>query len=195
MPATNKFFKQTLSPGLYEPEGIYLDMRFEDLWPIVQFWGENSDFYSQFKYNGIPVKGHLGLDFRVAPGTALLAVDEGRIMEISCEIGGFERYIKLEHRWGESFYAHIGSIYVESGQIVKRNERIGTTQAPDGKGSPHLHFGIRIAPYNRFDGWGGFTDPLPFLDSDKILMNDDEITHPLFEPSPMAIESPRMRRP
>ena len=92
--------------------------------PVLQFWGQHPDHYVQYRYNGVTLKGHIGIDFGMAPGTALFAVDNGRVVEISFENGGFERYIKLEHRWGESFYAHLGEIVVESGQLIKRNEHI-----------------------------------------------------------------------
>ena len=124
-------------------------------------------------------------------------------MEISFETGGFERYIKLEHRWGESFYAHIGEIAVEAGQLVKRNEYIARSGRPSSGLSPHLHFGVRLSPYNRFDGWGGFGDPLPFLNPSNILLpdlnqegpNQDGEQEPMFATHPMAIERPGLRRP
>ena len=130
------------------------------------------------------------------PGVALYAVDDGRVMEISNEVGGFERYIKVEHRWGESFYAHVGEILVEAGQRTKRNVCIAYSGINRHGVEPHLHFAIRTDPYNRLDGWGGFSDPLPYLNPDNILLPDDEesamrsvILHP------MAEETPSMRRP
>ena len=37
---------------------------------------------------------------------------------------------------------------------------------------PHLHFAVRISPYNRFDGWGGFANPLLFLDPSDLIILD-----------------------
>ena len=110
-----------------------------------------------------------------------------------------ERYIKLEHRWGESFYAHIGEISVEAGQLIKRNEYIARSGRPSSGMPPHLHFSIRVAPYNRFDGWGGFSDPLPYLNPSNILLpdpnNEEGEEEPTFAPHPMAVERLGLRRP
>ncbi len=187
-----KFAGQKLLSGLYEPEGIYLHMPFEGEVVIVQGWGEHAEFYGQWQYNGVMLKGHPGVDFALSPGARVLAVDAGRVVEISLERNGFERYIKIEHRWGESFYAFLGEIPVDAGQIVSRASHIAFTQifpvAP-------LHFAIRIQPYNRFDGWGGFSDPLPYMDTlglgpDEIDPDDGGVAA-----HPMATERPGMRRP
>lgn len=194
-----KFMTQPLLAGIYEPEGIYLSTPFDGACAVLQFFGQHPDHYAQYRYNGIPLKGHVGVDFAMEAGSHLFAVDNGRVMEISVEPGGFERYIKLEHRWGESFYACVGEISVEAGQLVARNEFIA--RAGRLRGAPaHLHFGIRITPYNRFDGWGGFSDPLPFLNPDNIILpdaasEDVEEELPVMPPHNMAVERPGMRRP
>lgn len=192
-----KFATQPLLSGLYEPEGIYLSTPFDGDCPLIQFWGQHPDFYHQYKYNGVPLKGHPGLDFDMTPGSDLFAVDNGRVTEISFEPGGFERYLKLEHRWGEAFYAHLGEITVEAGQIVKRNSFIARVAANRLGLPPHLHFGIRITPYNRFDGWGGFADPLPFLNPSNILLPDSDAdgAQTSYQPQPMIEEKPGLRRP
>lgn len=187
---------QPLIAGLYEPEGIYLSTPFEGTARVSQYWAQHPDFYAQYRYNGVPLKGHIGIDFLLNVGSTLIAVDNGRVVEISFEPGGFERYIKIEHRWGESFYAHVGTVEVEAGQLVKRNDRIATSGENSHNVPPHLHFGIRITPYNRFDGWGGFTDPLPFLNPSNIVLGEgEEGENSSFTPHPMAVEKPGMRRP
>lgn len=147
----------------YEPEGIHLTLPFEGTAPLLQGWGDNPGYHSQFTYNGVPLKGHPGLDFLLPAGSSILSVDAGRVVEISHEPGGFGRYVKLEHRWGESLYAHLGDLFVESGQRVERGRKLGGTELVARGSPPHLHFAIRLAPYNRLDGWGGFADPLPYL--------------------------------
>lgn len=195
---TYRFMHQSLESGLYEPEGIYLSAPFAGQGRVLQRWGENPAYYARFKYNGVPLHGHIGVDFGLSPETALLAVDQGRVMEISYERHGFEHYIKVEHRWGESFYAHVGEVTVDSGQMIPRGEQLGYSIDPALSGittNAHLHFAIRVLPYNRFDGWGGFADPLPFMDPEKVLF-PTEIDEPVaFEPPPMANEVHDMRRP
>lgn len=187
-----KFTSQKLLNGLFEPEGIYLTPPCEGVLTVLQAWGDHADYYGEWRYNGVPVKGHTGIDFRVSPGAKLLAADAGHVTEISVERGGFERYMKIEHRWGESFYANIGEALVEAGQTVARGEAIGSAisnvisnvigSAEHGAehGAEHsapaavfLHFAVRIHPFNRYDGWGGFSDPLPYLPPASVILPDE----------------------
>jgi hypothetical protein len=226
---TFKFTSQKLLNGLFEPEGIYLAPPAEGELIALQGFGENADYYKQWNYNGVPLKGHVGIDLRVKAGTTLLAVDSGRVMEISNERGGFERYIKIEHRWGESFYANCGDVLVEAGQSVTRGEAVaraltaaslipssrtaaasesGQNRAPRRITSTStsdadaiwFHFGVRIAPFNRYDGWGGFADPLPYLPTGAIQMPEGSADlagnlRSTFTPHPMAEDAPGLRRP
>lgn len=184
----------------YEPEGIHLTLPFEGDVVLLQGWGDNPEFHAQTTYNGVPLKGHPGLDFLLPAGTSILAVDAGRVVEISNEPGGFGRYVKLEHRWGESLYALLGDLQVESGQRVERGRILGTTELAARGYLPHLHLGIRLAPYNRLDGWGGFSDPLPYLYmSESITVAADsaentDLPQPISLP-PVLQERPGIRRP
>lgn len=200
-----KFASQKLLNGLFEPEGIYLTPPFEGELPVTQAWGECPEFYGQWRYNGVPLKGHAGIDVHIAPGAHLFAMDAGKVTEISMDRGGFERYIKIEHRWGESFYANTGDALVETGQSVARGEPIATAAQVE-PGAPAagrntagvlFHFAIRVLPYNRYDGWGGFADPLPYLAPGCVFLaedagDDERVSVP---PHPMTDDSPGMRRP
>jgi murein DD-endopeptidase MepM/ murein hydrolase activator NlpD len=60
-----------------------------------------------------------------------------------------------------------------------------------GAGAAHLHFGVRINPYRRADGWGGFVDPKPLMNPlDLVPSRSGE-----WEPTPMAKEVPGRPRP
>ena len=195
---TYQFVNKSLESGLYEPEGIYLSAPFAGKGLVLQRWAANPAYYARFKYNGIALHGHIGVDFGLPVETELLAVDQGRVMEISNEPHGFEHYLKIEHRWGESFYAHVGGVSIESGQMVARGEQIGYSADPIIGGmstTPHLHFAIRVFPYNRFDGWGGFADPLPFMDPTNLQFSSELNDNAHFEPPPMVDEVQGMRRP
>jgi murein DD-endopeptidase MepM/ murein hydrolase activator NlpD len=186
--------------GQFEPEGIYLSLPLEGSTLLLQAWGEHPDFHARYTYNGVRLKGHVGIDLQAPAGTWVLAADAGRVMEISVEPRGFGRYIKLEHSWGESLYAGIASPTVDAGQSVPRGHRLARIEATRNPFPAHLHFAIRIAPYNRFDGWGGFSDPLPYLYAPNLeitpldpnvdpLNNRDDIIPPMLE------ETPDRRRP
>jgi murein DD-endopeptidase MepM/ murein hydrolase activator NlpD len=200
MSTSYKFVNRPLESGLYEPEGIYLSPPFVGQATLLQGWGANRRFYQQFRYNGKVLQGHPGVDFGLRSGTTLRAVDGGRVIEISVEPGGFERYLKLEHRWGESFYAYIDAVEVEAGQIVSRGADIATVNGETIAGvitEPHLHFAIRISPYNRFDGWGGFANPLPFMDPGALSPTENDVDDDRFEfsPPPLLQEQAGTRRP
>ncbi len=194
---TFKFVNQPLLSGLYEPEGIYLSSPLVGRFVISQQWGDFPDYYQQFTYNGVPLKGHIGLDFVAPVGTRVAAVASGRVVELGYEAHGFGRYLKLEHSWGESFYAHLDEIWVESGQLIARGATIALSGDRNGELTPHLHFGLRIKPFNRFDGWGGFTDPLPYLSTNDIELPDVEGSKLPDQPQEQTIapERPNMRRP
>jgi murein DD-endopeptidase MepM/ murein hydrolase activator NlpD len=186
--------------GQYEPEGIYLALPLDGDPLLLQGWGEYPDFYALYTYNGVRLKGHNGLDLGAAAGTWVLAADAGRVIEISVEPNGFGRYIKLEHTWGESFYAGIATPAVDTGQAVSRGHRLARVETVRRRFPSHLHFAIRIAPYNRFDGWGGFSDPLPYLYAPRLETTPPEpgLERPDADVEllpPVLVERPNVRRP
>ena len=135
-------------------------------------------------------KGHNGLDFGCPTGTRLLAADSGEVIRVDYEAGGFGHHVLLRHRWGESLYAHMNRVTVSVGQTLDRGAAIGESGNTGAGTGPHLHFGIRITPYRRTDGWGGFTDPQPFMnESDLVRSRGEE------QPVPMAPELPGRSRP
>lgn len=197
-----RFIEQPLHSGLYEPEGLYLNLpyatdsaRDADIW-ICGRWAEFSEEYAPLTYNGVPLKGNTGLDFALPPFTPILAVDHGRVIEISMEPGGFERYIKVEHRWGESLYAYLGRTAVDSGRLVKRGEQLASSTSPL-RGYPvaRFHLAVRINPFNRYDGYGGFTDPLPYLVPADLPPFQPPSALDDLPPHPMTAETKQTRRP
>lgn len=191
---------EPISFGRYEPEGIYLASPFSAPKLVVQQWGENPEFYADYTYNGVPLKGYIGLGFDAPEGTRILAMDRGRVTEVSIDPGGLGRYIKIEHRWGETLYACLRTISVESGGTVERGRLLGTSGIVMALQQPRFHLGMRILPYNRFDGWGGFSDPLPYMNPQAIrflpIENNIFGTNPqTYPPFPMSAENSGMRRP
>ena len=189
------FTRQPLAAGQYEPEGIYLTAPFTGTGHLLHDWGAYANVYANHTYNGVPLKGYIGLAFSLAAGAEIVAADDGQVSEISQERDGFEKYIKLQHWWGESLYAFLHAVHVESGQKVVRGHHLASAALAPTPPHPHLHFAIRVTPYNRFDGWGGFTDPSPYLPPDIITRPAfDAISSPAVPPT-MPIETPRQRRP
>lgn len=151
--------------------GSYLALPFQGNVGISQLWGENPDIYSRFSYDNVALRGHNGIDFMTPLDTAVVAVDNGVVAEtVLNDPTGFGRYIKVNHSWGEAFYAHLNTIGVAPGQPVTRGTVLGASGNTGFSFGPHLHFAIRINPYIRADGWGGFSDPLPYFDPAAIQL-------------------------
>lgn len=149
----------------------YLGLPYTGNFGISQLWGENPDIYSKFTYDGVPLRGHNGIDFLTPLDTPILAVDNGVVAEtVLNDPTGFGRYIKVNHSWGEAMYAHLNSIQVAAGQQVIRGNVLGATGNTGFSSGPHLHFALRINPYSRTDGWGGYSDPLPYFDPATVIL-------------------------
>ncbi len=144
-------------------KGLFLGTPFSGQYIITQMWGENPAVYARYSYEGVPLLGHNGVDFGTPPGVALLATEVGEVVQVGYEPTGFGHFILLAHPWGQSIYAHLNSISVQMGQQVGRLQTIGISGSTGNSSGPHLHFAIRIHPFTRTDGWGGFSDPLPYL--------------------------------
>lgn len=130
---------------------------------ITQGFGEAGIDYSRFSVDGVPLRGHNGLDFATPVGSDVQAVDSGRVVEVAFDEEGYGNYVKIVHLWGESLYAHLSKTYTDIGMLVMRGQIIGLSGASGNATGPHLHFALRVNPYNRKDGWGGYSDPKTFL--------------------------------
>ncbi|MEZ4736796.1 MAG: NBR1-Ig-like domain-containing protein [Caldilineaceae bacterium] len=164
---------------------------FAQRWTLSQGWGGWPEAYSKIFYDGVPLKGHNGLDFATPVGTPLLAVDDGVINRVDFEPNGFGYFVIVEHAWGESLYAHLERIDVQQKAGISAGQQLGLSGMTGYCYGAHLHFGIRIFPYRRTDGWGGFCDPSPFLDPTFLVASRGIAGGP----EPMAPELPGRLRP
>ncbi|HRW49047.1 MAG TPA: M23 family metallopeptidase, partial [Caldilinea sp.] len=114
------------------------------------------------------------------------------------EQDGFGNYVLLRHPWGESIYAHLSGVDVSQGQQLAAGQGIGRSGNTGGSTGPHLHFAIRIDPYQRTDGWGGFSDPLPYLPPESYRLPPyilDQAAPSLAAALPSLAGAPRMAPP
>jgi hypothetical protein len=148
---------QTQVPQLVHP------IKDPSLRVISEGWGEDPDFYSHITDSGVPLKGHNGLDFAVPEGTLVRAAADGVAVEVGEMPTGYGKYIKLVHPWGETLYGHLSGQTIQQGMHVSAGETIGKSGSTGLSTGPHLHFGLRKNPYNRADGWGGYSDPTQYL--------------------------------
>lgn len=126
--------------------------------PVSQLWGLRPEVYQQYD-----LLGHNGIDFSCPGGTPIVSVANGVVREVGYEDGGYGKYIKVVQPWGETVYAHLSRIDVSTNQVVAGGKVLGLSGNTGNSSGPHLHFGLRINPYDRKDGWGGHSNPLPYL--------------------------------
>jgi murein DD-endopeptidase MepM/ murein hydrolase activator NlpD len=142
---------------------------FQGNFRVTQEWAERPDVYKEITYDGIPLKGHNGIDFGLPVGTPVVATAAGRVKQSRLGTSGFGEYVLLEHEWGESIYAHMTERNVKTGQQVAKGQVLGLSGNTGNSSGPHLHFSIRVFPYRRTDGWGGFCSPVAFMKPADLL--------------------------
>jgi len=135
---------------------------------ITQAFGANPEVYARFG-----MQGHNGLDFEVEDGDLVVAVDDGEVVEVRFDAGGYGVTVKLVHAWGESRYAHgqrySAPIEFALGHRVHRGGRVFLAGSTGSAAGPHLHLGLRLRKqdgsldYGNANGLGGWDDPLPLL--------------------------------
>jgi murein DD-endopeptidase MepM/ murein hydrolase activator NlpD len=87
---------------------------------------------------------HDGLDFPVGYGTPVGAAGVGTVNFAGWNSGGYGNLIVLDHRLGfQTWYAHLSSISVSSGQRVAGGVKIGAVGSTGRSTGPHLHFEVR----------------------------------------------------
>lgn len=152
---------------------INLGKPFEGKHRVTQLFADRPEVYKVFSYDGVPLRGHNGVDFGTPNGTKLLATDDGEVVQVGYEAKGFGNFVKLSHVWGESVYAHMEKVSVKEGDKVARGDALGLSDNTGNSSGPHLHFGVRIFPNKRGDGWGGYHDPIPFMNPADVIIPDN----------------------
>ena len=148
----------------YELPGLNLDFPLAQPMPITQLFGENPAIYQQFN-----LLGHNGLDFGSPVGVPVTAVDAGTITHARTD-PGYGNYVRIDHTWGISLYAHLDRLMVREGDWVGRSAVVGKSGNSGASTGAHLHWEIRFFPIVEGNGYGGRIDPLPFLPIDKVKM-------------------------
>jgi len=103
---------------------------------------------SSFGFRADPLVGsramHEGLDFAAPTGTPVVAAAAGIVL-VAHYHPEFGNMIDIDHGDGlTSRYAHLSSINIKAGQMVRRGERIGAVGSTGRSTGPHLHFEVRM---------------------------------------------------
>jgi len=85
---------------------------------------------------------HSGIDMAVPVGTEVIAVADGKIESANWgKSYGIQAVQKVAGGW--VIYAHLSVLDVESGQEVKKGQKIGKSGNTGNSSGPHLHFEMR----------------------------------------------------
>jgi murein DD-endopeptidase MepM/ murein hydrolase activator NlpD len=111
--------------------------------PPLHHAPQSDSFGNQRIFDGELASVHRGLDYRAKAGTAVAAINSGRVVlaqplyyEGGCVI--------IDHGLGlMSIYMHLSKIEVSVGKKVRRGQIIALSGATGRVTGPHLHLGIR----------------------------------------------------
>lgn len=105
---------------------------------------------------------HTGQDFRAPRGTFVYAVAPGFVVDIDTNHPAYGKLVKVRHSGGvESWYAHLNSITVTIGTLVKAGTLLGMVGETGNTTGPHLHLEARDANGKPFDPMPLFTGEAP----------------------------------
>ena len=150
---------------------------------VFQYFGENCNLYS--KLLNSPSVCHNGIDAYTFEGDDVLAAHDGFVLKADHKTTSGNG-VWLQGKDCVTCYFHLKEIFVETGDIIKTGEVIGTEgnsgfiisggtpywdNAPAGKGV-HLHFGVYpIDEYGKKiyldNGQNGAVDPIPWLKNEE----------------------------
>jgi murein DD-endopeptidase MepM/ murein hydrolase activator NlpD len=101
-------------------------------------------FGSRRVINGKPRAPHSGIDYAADRGTAVVAVNSGRVALLG-EFFFPGRLVILDHGLGlYTLYFHLDTVSVRDDERVARGQVIGTVGSTGRATGPHLHFGAHM---------------------------------------------------
>ena len=78
-------------------------------------------------------------------GKNVSASFNGQVITAGYNNGGYGNLVVIEHDNNmKTYYAHLNDIYVNVGDIVKKDDIIGTVGSTGNSTGPHLHFELRV---------------------------------------------------
>ena len=116
--------------------------------------------YTRF-HEGIDIRP-LHRDAHGEPLDEVRAIADGKVVHVNSVPGysNYGKYIVIEHRWGGSnyysLYGHLSSLGVQTGEMVKRSQRIavmGYTGTGLNRERAHLHLELNLIFSHEFDSW------------------------------------------
>ncbi|MBT3154809.1 M23 family metallopeptidase [Streptomyces sp. CHD11] len=117
---------------------------------------------------GMWASKHSGQDYAVPTGTPVVAVHGGTVVKAGGNGAGdgpaYGNAVVIKHSNGKySQYAHLSSVNVKAGQVVKTGQKIASSGNTGNSSGPHLHFEIRTSP-----NYGSAVNPAAFLRANGV---------------------------
>ncbi|WP_225642410.1 M23 family metallopeptidase [Streptomyces werraensis] len=125
---------------------------------------KNYKLSASFAQNGgMWAHKHSGQDYAVPTGTPVVAAHGGTVVKAGGNGAGdgpaYGNAIVIKHGSKTySQYAHLSSVNVKVGQVVKTGQKIASSGNTGNSSGPHLHFEIRTTP-----NYGSAVNPATFL--------------------------------
>ncbi len=116
-------------------------------------------YYSSGAYHG-------AIDYGVPVGTTVYAAGDGVVLSANYRAGGLGNCIVIQHANGlRTYYGHgNGAFYVSAGAVVAKGQPIMQSGNTGNSSGPHLHFEVRVSPYNwSYGGGDSRRDPRNYL--------------------------------
>ena len=144
---------------------------FEGDYPVSFAFGQAPDWY--VSKAGYP---HNGVDYPLPNGTPVVACDRGTVSEVDNHPSGWGKFVRIQHTWGMSHYAHLAEVEVKIGQEVNTGDKIGKSDTTGWATGAHLHFGIKVnGVQNReMKDW---VDPLPYFVPQEVMTANEPKLH------------------
>jgi len=87
-------------------------------------------------------KMHNGIDILNSVGTPVNASGKAKVVFVGTR-GGYGLAVELDHGFGyKTIYAHLSSVLIKEGQIVKRGQLIAKSGSSGLSSGPHLHYEV-----------------------------------------------------
>ena len=122
--------------------------------------GTKNPYYAGVAFLSNPTKGgylssyfgevraksvHKGIDIAKNFGESVNAALDGKVIRAGYNNGGYGNLIVIEHENNmKTYYAHLNEIYVNVGDMVKKDDIIGAVGSTGNSTGPHLHFELRV---------------------------------------------------
>lgn len=117
------------------------------------------------------VRPHRGTDYGNHRDNTIIAAADGTVTKArTAETDGFGKVVFVVHNIGgvvyETVYAHLSSISVKVGQVVKQGQKIGVKGTTGNSTGVHLHFEICKGQWNK--EYTGNVNPTHYIDDPDV---------------------------